>query len=57
MPRKFGKPYYMGQGVYNVRYTTTAGNEHNIRVKARSLSDARKKAYSSSRSKYHRSRR
>jgi len=54
--RKFGKPYPLGNGVYNVRYTTSAGNEHNIRVKAKSLADAKKKAYQASKSKYHKTR-
>lgn len=56
MARKFGKPYYMGNGIYNVRYTTSTGNEHNIRVKTKSIADAKKKAYSASKSKYHKSR-
>ena len=54
--RKFGKPYYLGKGIYNVRYWTSTGKEHNIRVRAKSLSEAKKKAYQASQSKYHKSR-
>jgi len=43
--RKFGKPYHMGGGVYNVRYTKN-GQEHNVRVKAKSMKEAKEKAYS-----------
>lgn len=46
---KYGKPYPVGRGVYDVRYTSPSGNVHSVRVRApnmeKALAAARSEVY------------